>query len=1172
LDVGLLKENTASKRDGRNHRQLQEGDHGDAVLPAHIIIKRERLISRITSAIHSSLDSEVVLQSIVNELGEALGVCRCRLAAFSDLAPEVLPITHAYAAQCCQATEPAFNTVPAVDNPFLEALLSSDDPIAVEDVYREPLLAHARDRFKQDGLISMMCAAIRSEGRPIGILSLQHCEKGHSWSSWEIDLVRTVAQQAAVAMRQAELYREVQESATRSAMMNQIITSIRRSLDLNETLKVAVEEIGRALGANRTYFRKLVNDNFVAVAEYLSDPSLSIVDIVADPNDFIGKSLIKSRRTLVMNDVRGFMADNPEAGASVATWQVSPPNLSQVVCPIIVNGHFWGVLSIAQTERQRNWTSAEIALIEVVTAQIEVAVSHSKLFLETKQAAEREALISHIIHGINQSNKLDEIFPIIATELGEHLAADRLIISRHDPKADTWVIDYVYSDGQVTMPGKTYCASEFSSFADFSKNDAVICHDVEHDPRFDPRLVDAYVRPAGTRSFMAVQLRHRGRSRLIICAIMTSGPRQWTPEEADVMRAAVDQVFIALQRAELFEQVSHGKQQWEATFDALTDGILIFDRDGALVRINQAGAAFESAQIGDLIGKPCCELMQGVENEECRVAQVIKTGRPLTFDLVPGRLGRPVLVTIYPLTYNLSTQISLGLSEDDTAIGAVCVVRDLSELRAAEAVAREQRNFLVKLIEHANDAIFAFSPDGRLIWFNEQLVTLSGYSRLELSMSDYRKFVDGDDKKTAMERFGRALDGEPQTFDMRARTKADEERLLTLTFTPIYDESGISSVLTIARDITEARVAAERAAQADKLRALGQLASGVAHNFNNVLAAILGHAQLIKRISPDEGTAQRMEIIERAALDGAETVKRIQAFGLQQNEAGGEVVDLSQLVRDSTELTRASWCDEAQARGLHYEVELNVIDVPLIKGSASELREVFVNIILNALDAMPQGGKLRISTDAYGPNVRTIFRDTGVGMPREVLDHIFEPFFTTKGTSGMGLGLAVSYSIVERHGGRIEAASAPGRGTTFTISIPMAEAPKVRPIPHRIQRPKITSVLVIDDDDRVREALVDMLTSAGHQTEWASTAREGLAKMELGRFDVVFTDLSMPEMDGWTLANEIRRGWPSVKIVLVTGYGVAPDTVTYYRELVDEVVFKPIRFEDISAKLNELVH
>jgi CheY-like chemotaxis protein len=171
----------------------------------------------------------------------------------------------------------------------------------------------------------------------------------------------------------------------------------------------------------------------------------------------------------------------------------------------------------------------------------------------------------------------------------------------------------------------------------------------------------------------------------------------------------------------------------------------------------------------------------------------------------------------------------------------------------------------------------------------------------------------------------------------------------------------------------------------------------------------------------------------------------------------------------------------------------------------------------------------------------------------------------------MGLGLAVTYSIIERHGGRIEVASALGRGTTFTITIPMAEPPKHKSAPQRRTKSRASSVLVIDDDERVREVLVGMLTSAGHQTEWACSAREGLAKMELGRFDLVFTDLSMPEMDGWALANEIRRGWPSVKIVLITGYGVSPDTVRHYRELVDDVAFKPIRLEDIAATLSQVL-
>ncbi|HET9533465.1 MAG TPA: ATP-binding protein, partial [Blastocatellia bacterium] len=587
----------------------------------------------------------------------------------------------------------------------------------------------------------------------------------------------------------------------------------------------------------------------------------------------------------------------------------------------------------------------------------------------------------------------------------------------------------------------------------------------------------------------------------------------------------------------------------------------------------------EGAEIRDLIGRKCCTLLQGIEGDQCRVAQVIKTGRPVTFELVPQRLSRPVLVTISPLKDWQWASFADGASatpqiepNDSGAIGAVCIVRDLSELRAAEAVAREQRSFLVKLIEHANDAIFALSPEGRFIWFNEQLIKLSGYSREELSTSDYRRFIPAEDKKVSVERFTRALAGQAQTFEMEGLTKTGEARLLLVTYTPIYDGGRVTSVLSIARDITEERLASERAAQADKLRALGQLASGVAHNFNNILAAILGHAQLVRRICNDPRAIERLDIIERAAMDGAQTVKRIQGFGLQQND--GEVqesVDINQLVQDSTTLTRARWCDDAQARSLHYDVRLDLQSVPLVQGAASELREVFVNIILNALDAMPEGGALRITTETSDSMVRVCFIDNGTGMSKEVRDHIFEPFFTTKGVAGMGLGLAVSYSIIERHGGRIEARSNPDRGTTFIITLPAAEQLSEMRSRGGHRQVESASILVIDDDERVREAMVGMLRAAGHRTQQAGNGPEGLKKMERSHYDLVFTDLAMPGMDGWAVASEIRRRWPEVKIVLITGYAITPETVEFHRDLVNKVILKPIRFDDISATLGQVL-
>ncbi|MCI0488681.1 MAG: GAF domain-containing protein [Blastocatellia bacterium] len=1199
--------------------------------------RREALISKISSAIRGSLDSDTVLQTIVNELGAALSVCRCRLALVSDPEIESASIAQEYIAPCCRKRQLTLQTVPVRGNAHLQAVLRSEKPVATDDIMQQPRLIPTRERLSSGGVKSLLAVAIRLGGRPIGFFSLHHCEVYHSWTQWEIDVVQSVAEHAAVAIRQAQLYREARESATRAALVNQIVAAIRRSLDLRETLQVAVEEVGRALTASRTNFRKLIDGELVVVAEYLSDPSLSLKAAPALPGDYLMEQMINTRRSVVIDDTRAFSAAHPRLAATIRPWQVEPPSLSVLVCPIFINDRLWGAMSISQTDRVRRWTASEIALAEEATAQVEVAVSHSYLFEEARTTAEREALMGRIINGINQSNRLDEIFPIAARELSQHLAADRVLISDFDEKEDCWTIECDYDEGTPKGARQTWEAEDCSGLIQLLRAGPIRCNDSEADPPDQERDIYAaapgqpeasshqpsagpnqpsavsYPQSAirrglfglnGARAYSIVPLARRGVPRLAITVVMKSRPRAWSDDEVEILRAAADHILQARERAELFEQVSRGKHEWEATFDALVDGIFIFDQDGILRRVNAAGAAFEGVQLHDLVGRRCCTLLQGIEGEECKVAKVVKTGRPLTFELIPEKLSRPVLVTISPLLNGQSkiedppgesqrrpsTSDPGPETETDHCIGAVCIVRDLSELRAAEALAREQRSFLARLVEHANDAISAFETSGRLVWFNEQLVRLLACSREELTGTDYRQFIASRDKEKAGERFARALAGQPQTFETRGIKKGGEgspstSRLLLVTYTPIYDQGHVTSVLSIARDITEERAAFERAAQADKLRALGQLASGVAHNFNNILAAILGHAQLIKRDSREERTLSRMDIIESAALDGAQTVKRIQGFGLGQDQTIYESVDINQLVQDAADLTRARWRDDARARGLHYEVEVSLSHVPIALGSGSELREVFVNIILNALDAMPQGGRLLVETrtasrDHPPDEVRACFTDNGIGMSREVRERIFEPFFTTKGTQGCGLGLAVSYSIIERHGGRLEVRSLPGQGSTFTVTLP---ATRKKSLPSAFQKaagdlvaegnPSTIveiKILVIDDDQHVRSGLAGMLSSIGHHIEEAASGPEGLAKMETEAFDLVFTDLSMPGIGGWAVASEIRRRWPSVKVVLITGYALTSETIKHHQELADDVIFKPIRLDDIKTTLNQL--
>ena len=992
--------------------------HSDLAAQAHEAMLRERSISKISSAIHSSLDPNAVLQAIVDELGSALSVCRCRLALLPTPLPSKIPITHEYASECCSSKDPGGRTLRVANNQLIQAVLASNHPVAVNDALTDPRVD--KSLVTRDGVRAVIGSAIRLDGKPIGVISVRQHEGPYEWKKWEIDLVASVAEQAAVAIRQAELYTEAREAATRAALANEIVTTIRRSLDLKETLRLAVAELGSALRADRSYFHQMTTGGPALLALHASKADISGPD--EHHAAFIHSYLAEKRRTLIIDDFSSFVQINPESQSGESEHK------SLLALPIFAGGQFWGSLSISEVSRARKWSSSDIALAELVAAQIEVAVSHSQLYEESRRTAQRESLITRIVHKINQSNSLHQILPIVARELGQQLGTESIFIARQLPADGRWTIDCSFTGGILRRPGSREDAEEFSQLVGTTSADTVRSVDVQTDPNFahlETRI----------RAFLSVNVKSADGRSFAITAVMNSGPRSWTLEESSVIRAAADQMLIAIERAELFEQVSRGKHEWESTFDSLYDGVLIFDQDGLLRRVNAAGAALEGSETRGLIGRKCCTLMQGIEGDSCKVAEVIRSGRPVTFELQPRNLARPVLITISPLTNGVGLDARHSIGTQDVR-GAVCIIRDLSELRAAEAVAREQHGFLIKLIEHANDAIFALNPLGKFIWFNEQLMSLSGYSREELFAADFRQFVLPHDRRTVVDRFTKALEGQAQTFELRGIQKSGDTRLLLITYTPIYDEGRVTSVLSISRDITEERLASERAAQADKLRALGQLASGVAHNFNNILAAILGHAQLMKRDCSDTRMTQRIDIIERAALDGAQTVKRIQGFGLKYEGSIHESVDVNQILVDSTQLTRARWREDAQARGINYEVESDLQPVPTALGSPSELREVFVNILLNALDAMPQGGRLRIRTESKDANIYVHFIDDGIGMSREVRDHVFEPFFTTKGASGMGLGLAVSYSIMERHGGRIEVTSSLGQGSTFTVLLP----------------------------------------------------------------------------------------------------------------------------------------
>lgn len=369
----------------------------------------------------------------------------------------------------------------------------------------------------------------------------------------------------------------------------------------------------------------------------------------------------------------------------------------------------------------------------------------------------------------------------------------------------------------------------------------------------------------------------------------------------------------------------------------------------------------------------------------------------------------------------------------------------------------------------------------------------------------------------------------------------------------------------------------EQFSQIEKMSALGELASGVAHDFNNTLAGILGRAELMLMKANDPEIERGLNIIVQAAEDGSKTVKRIQDFARQRRDHDFAPVAVDQLLMDVKDITSPRWKDSAQADNLQIALDLQIHSDALVMGDASELREVLVNMVFNAVDAMPAGGRLTLSTQERNGSIEIAVSDTGVGMSPEVRSRVFDPFFTTKGKAGMGLGLAVSYGILQRHEGTIEVESEVGHGTTFRLKLAIAEnkpatgtevatGPRLTLVPSS-NTPRI---LVVDDEPCIRVLLEDILNSKGYEVTLAESGSEALKWLDAQSYKAVFTDVGMPGMSGWELARAIRERSEGIPIAVITGWGEAVSSTERETAKVDWVVAKPFSIDRIAEILTEI--
>ena len=343
--------------------------------------------------------------------------------------------------------------------------------------------------------------------------------------------------------------------------------------------------------------------------------------------------------------------------------------------------------------------------------------------------------------------------------------------------------------------------------------------------------------------------------------------------------------------------------------------------------------------------------------------------------------------------------------------------------------------------------------------------------------------------------------------------------------------------------LDELRTTQDRVVKQERLSALGMMAGGIAHDFNNALTMVLGYGELLlphlQERGPDREASYLRHMID-AAQDATHVVSRLREFYRPATSEDLRVpVVLNEIVKQAVALTSPKWKGRSRADGVQIEVEMCLGPEASVAGNAAELREVLTNLIFNAVDAMPSGGRIVVGTSISGDLLSFSVSDSGVGMTEEDRARCLEPFFTTKGERGTGLGLSVVYGIVHRHDGVIEIASELGTGTTFTISLPMTTSlaiPAAAPV-HELAVERKLHILVAEDQDVIRDLIAEYLSGDGHEVTTACDGCDALSKFEAGRFDLVITDQSMPGLSGEQLARAFRERAANTPVILLTGFG-----------------------------------
>lgn len=1187
--------------------------------------RREELIKRISKAIGSQLDWELVLQHAVNELGRYLAVSRCYIILtqkedqtsniiFEYRAKDINPLTG--------------STFPVKNNPGLAEALSSGEVVVFVEAQSEEILRPIEDFLKTNNVRSTLYHLIATTGDKRAFLCLDQCERTRTWTEDEHNLVITISQELAIALEQAELIAKLQTQAEREALLNRLTASIRASLEPKQILQTTVEELAKTLG---------VDHCFIGLAD--ASKAKLIVQ-----NEFCGTGITSLLNRAIDRGIFGDELDWAQSGKFISF--TSKTTFSKIkdsgggailpyaaYVPVYIDKQLIAIIGLRQLNQQRYWKKEEMSLLNAVADQVAVAISQATLLEQSRAQAKRELLLNEIFKTLADSLNRTEIIDKLAVKIGESLDVDRCFVSLYfEPIYDTSHLHKLEHKSEYLAEGISSIKDNLDVFQPellkwLTRNkQPLVVNDVAAYPLKQGK--DELIK-AAVKSLILVPFAQSGKLTGIMGLHACRAIRFWQEAEIELVSAIAAQASVAINNAYLFRRIADGQQHWQRTFDSMTDGVALLDKAGRVICANEALVRLCDITSQDVIGKPGVQLFSIAPDSYSGfepIEEVLRSSVSMQVEIQD--LHRRIL----------RQNIDPILDQKGKVTNLILVVRDVTKERQAEKeMAQRNRELstlnaiseeISKSLEIDKIIVSAFTKTVEVMGADTGLVLLLDEiqellrpvayhgeqpetilkvltnfntqrglirSTLEFKETYVIENIDQDEMPDPIfKEFAHSL-GLRAILITTLQSKNRGLGLLLVAYRQKhkFQTNEIQSINAIGRQVgvamENARLVASLQEALQELREANRLKdeflATLSHELRTPLTSIRGWTELLIDRSDidDEIRANLKAVLNNAdslqqlindLLELSRIENRVLKLELEQTDINLVVISAVQTVKQV-----------ADTRGVKIEQDL-ALDLPEVSADSNRLQQVFWNLLSNSIKFSRSSGYVKISTRYDDDWIQVKVEDNGIGIEASFLPLVFERFrqgdsSSTRRYGGLGIGLSLVKSLVEVHGGEVKAES-PGKdqGSTFIVKLPIPQRnlvsisnlkdKQIDQVKTSSHKPK--SLIVEDLEDSLR-VLVSIMERQGYEVLTARSTEAGLRMAERHLPKIILMDVNMPGRNPYDILLDLRSRSELVTIPVIAISGFLPENE---KQKVLSIGFaglitKPFRRSELVTMLNKLL-